>query len=76
MMTTPFDFVYLVARLKERGLNLLEDELKIVVDEVFDFVDKSVALTSTPFDDVVRVVLPPLKAAVLPLVDKIDGKVG
>lgn len=72
----PYDLSVLTAKLKERGLNLVEDEVKVVIHELAGWLSESAKLSETPFDDVALAVIPLLEKAGTDLADKIDGQVG
>jgi hypothetical protein len=69
-----YDVKELLGKLKSRGLDLAENAAEMVVEEVADWIVESAALSKTPFDDVVSVVMPMLKKLALDAVDKIDGE--
>lgn len=71
-----YDVKALAAKLKARGLDLAEEAAMIIVEETSDWVVESAAISATPFDDVLAVVMPTLKKEVAKQVDKIDGEVG
>ena len=75
-MTSAYDLNDLLERLKARGLDLAENEVKGVIEDVFAWLEESINESPTPFDNVALAVLPTLKKAALGLADKIDGKVG
>lgn len=69
-----YDLKILLDKLKGRGLDLAEDAAMIVIDEVSKWVVESAALSETPFDDVLAVVMPTLKKEIEKIADGIDGK--
>ena len=71
-----YDFNVLINKLKARGLDVAEDTVKGITEDVFTFVEESIKESSTPFDDIILVVLPVVKASLLKLEDTIDGAVG
>lgn len=71
-----YDPKALVEKLKGRGLDLAEEAGKIVVEEVFAWVEESAKLSPTPYDDIALIVMPQLKAKALAAVDKLDGVEG
>lgn len=74
-MNKPYDVKELVARLKSRGLDLAEDAAMIFVEELEGFVIESADASPTPYDDVLKLVIPQLtKKLKADVVDKIDGK--
>ena len=74
-MEKAYDFKVLVEKLKARGLDLAEDAAGLMLEELCDWVVESSAVSATPFDDVLAVVMPTLKKEAAKMVDKIDGKV-
>jgi DNA-binding response OmpR family regulator len=76
MMTKPYDVQELVARFKAAGLDLAEDAAKAAFQVATGWLKDSVKASSTPFDDVVLVVLPKLEETALKAIDGIDGKAG
>jgi len=75
-MEKAFDLGALVAKLKDRGLDVAEEAAQVLVEEVLDWSEESVKLSGNKFDDLVLPFIPQLKAAALGLVDKIDGEEG
>lgn len=75
-MESAYQLSVLVAQLKGRGLDVAEEGAKVIIDEVFNWVEASAKLSKTPYDDMGLVVLPMLKAKALEAADKIDGQVG
>ena len=75
-MDKPYDLKVLGSKLKERGVDVAEEAVKVLVEELFNWVDESAKLSINPYDDVVALVLPKLRDAALSQVDKIDGKIG
>lgn len=75
-MEKAYELKYLGEKLKGRGLDLAEESLKIVVEELFDFLKESAELSATPLDNVAAALYPEAKALLLGMVDKIDGKEG
>ena len=62
--------------LKEKGLNVAEDQVTALVHSLFEFVEIVARKTENKFDDALIGFLPQLKEVVLEKVDEIDGKVG
>ncbi len=71
-----WDLKALAAAAKEQGLEVAEEQAKVLAILVLDFVDQSVSLTPTPMDDLAKVAVGPAKNFLLALADKIDGEVG
>ena len=75
-MTKAYDINDLIERFKGHGLDLLEDEVKLAVGDLFGWVEESAKLSATPYDDMALVILHKLKEYALTYADKIDGAVG
>lgn len=71
-----YEIKALMAKFKARGLDLAEDAARMVVEETCNWVIESAVISENKIDDVVALGIPQLKQILLPLVDKIDGKVG
>lgn len=71
----PYDLTVLLAAFKTRGLDLGEDAAKGVVDDICLWLTNSAKASPSPFDDIVAVALPHVRAVVMRELDKIDGKV-
>jgi len=71
-----YDLKDLSEKLKARGLDMAEEACLILVDEMAAWVVESAAISATPFDDVLAVVMPTLKKEAAKYIDKIDGQVG
>lgn len=75
-MEKPFDPKDLVAKLKDKGLDIAEESAKLVVESVLDWVSESVVMTENKVDDFALAVIPAVKPFVMGQIDKIDGQVG
>jgi len=75
-MTKAYDFSALALKLKEKGLDVAEDAVKLVVSESFDWIAESAKLSATPWDDMALIIMPKIKELALVEADKIDGKLG
>lgn len=71
-----YDVKVLTEKLKARGLDLAEEAATIIVEETFNWVAESAPISKTPYDDMLMVVIPPVKKMILTEVDKIDGQEG
>lgn len=71
-----YDLKVLSKNLKDRGLDLAEESLKLVAEELFAWVEESAKISTTPYDDMGLIILPQLKKLALDQVDKIDGEEG
>lgn len=75
-MQTAYDPKFLVEGLKQDGVELTEDAVKKIIVRFMDWLDLSAQLSTTPFDDMLRVAYPTVKEWALAKADLIDGKVG
>lgn len=75
-MEKAYDLKVLTEKLKARGLDLLEEQVIILVEELSDFVVESAVISKNPYDDIVAAVMPTIKKTILTAADKIDGQVG
>jgi hypothetical protein len=75
-MEKAYDPKALALMLKDKGLDLAEESVVLVVDVLFDWLEQSAKLSTTPFDDAAMLVAPKVKELVHSLVDKIDGEIG
>lgn len=73
-MEKAYDLKVLGEQLKGKGLDLAEDAAKIVVEELFVWLEKSAQVSETPYDNMALVVLPKVKELALGIVDRIDGE--
>lgn len=75
-MVKAYDVKELVAKYKARGLDIAEDAAIMILEETMDWVEESAKISTTPYDDIVAVVIPVAKKEAMKAIDKIDGKVG
>lgn len=73
-MEKPFELKALVAKLKDKGLDVAEDGAKLLVESTLDWISESVLLSPSKVDDFAAVVIPAVKPFVMSALDKIDGK--
>lgn len=71
-----YEIDVLVERLKGRGLDFAEDAAKIVLDEVFLFIEEEAKKSENTYDDLLLAILPLVKPLILEKIDEIDGKEG
>lgn len=71
-----YDLKDLIGMWKLRGIDLGEDAAKGMTDDLFVWLDQSAKISKTLVDDMAMVVHPQLKAMIIGLADKIDGKEG
>lgn len=75
-MEKPFSIKELGERIKGKGLSLVEDQVRLVVEETLEWVKDSVIATPNKIDDLSVGIIEMLKPSVLREVDKIDGRLG
>lgn len=73
-MEKAFDIKALVAKLDAKGVPVLEDAAKVLVEETLAWVEESVMMTENKIDDVAVAFFPMLKGMIKPALDQIDGK--
>ena len=67
-----YDFKLLLEKLKSEGVELAEESAKIVVEATFAWLEESATLSSTPYDDLLKVVYPQVKSLALEAADNIN----
>jgi hypothetical protein len=72
-MTKPFDLSDLVARLKDKGLVLAEQDAKLVTNCVFDWLDASMAVEANQLFKMAIPVIEILRPMAIAAEDNIDG---
>lgn len=75
-MEKAYEVKALVEELKKQGLDVVEAAAGGAVKAVAAWLEESVKLSATPFDDIALVVIPKLRDAALAEIDKLDGAVG
>jgi hypothetical protein len=65
----------LLAILKAKGFDLAEDQIKGLVEAVFEVSEEVIKASANKFDDLLLPLLPLAKNMILKAVDKLDGKV-
>lgn len=63
------------AKLKAAGLDLAEDSVKAIAENAFKAIKVIIEASENKYDDLCLPLLELAEKAVMPLVDKIDGKV-
>lgn len=66
----------IIAKAKDRGIEVGEEIAKELVDLTFDIVEEVIKATDTKIDDAALPVIAGLRIKAMALVDKIDGKEG
>lgn len=74
VMDVAFSLKDLKDRLAEKGLTMLEDDIKFVLEVINGWVEDSIKLTPSKTDDIALPFLPFVKSLVESYVNKIDGK--
>lgn len=67
-----YDLKKLGEKLKDKGLDIAEDSLALVVEETFDWVAESAVASENKYDDLLVGVIPAAKKVILAQVDKLD----
>lgn len=75
-MEKAYELSGLLVKLKDRGLDMAEEGVKIFIEEFFSFMDESAKLSATPLDNVAAALYPELKKFLIEKADSIDGSVG
>lgn len=71
-MEKAYDLKGLVEELKGQGLELAEEAAKVVVNGVFNWLEKSAELSDNKYDDLAKVLYPQLKAYALGKAEEIN----
>ena len=71
-MEKPFDVKDLGEKLKAAGLELAEENVKVLLPIFLDWIEDSVKMTENKFDDFFVVIRPQLEATLNPLIEKIN----
>lgn len=71
-MEKAYDLKLLGEELKKEGLEIAEESLKIVVNAMFNFLEKSAELSETPYDNMAAMLYPQIKKLILEEVEKIN----
>lgn len=75
-MEKAYDLEVLKQRLQDRGLNVLEEGAKDVVECTLDFLIESADISPNKVDDMISPFIKSSKPWIMEQVDKVDGKVG
>lgn len=75
-MGASYDFQKLIELLKSKGLDVAEQGARAALIATLDWLTDAVKTSSTPFDDVLLLVLPKLKEIALKEIDKMNGHEG
>ncbi len=71
-MEKAYDLKLLGEELKNEGLEIAEESLKIVVEATFKFLEKSALLSETPYDNMAVRLYPKIKELILNKVEAIN----
>ena len=71
-MEKAYDLKLLGEELKNEGLEIAEESLKIVVEAMFKFLEKSAVLSETPYDNMAVMLYPQIKELILSKVEDIN----
>jgi len=71
-MEKPFDVKDLLEKLKAAGLELAEENVKVLLPIFLDWVEDSVKMTQNKLDDFFVMARPQIEAALNPLIEKIN----
>jgi hypothetical protein len=72
-MEAAYDIKGLVEELKLQGLELAEEGAKVVINGVFNWLEKSADMSTNPYDDVAKVIYPKVRAYALQKAEEING---
>lgn len=75
-VTKAYDLKELVAILKEQGVDVAEDAAQTLYESMKFWIVESAKISPNPYDDLGIPFMGTLDKAVLPQIDKINGKVG
>lgn len=75
-MTKPFDLKDLAEKLKAQGLPVAEDMAKLIVEQTLAWIEESVTLSPSKYDDFAIPVIEAMKPFIMKEIDKIDGVEG
>lgn len=67
-----YDVNVLLESLKSKGLEVAEESVKVLIEVVVDWLDESATLSTTPYDDMAKILYPQLKAMALEKAEDIN----
>lgn len=67
-----YDLKLLLEKLKAQGIEVLEENAKILVETTFDWLEESAKLSKTPYDDMAVVIYPKAKELILEQAERIN----
>lgn len=71
-MEKPFDVKDLGEKLKAAGLELAEENVKVLLPIFLDWIEDSVKMTENKFDDFFMMARPQIEAVLMPAIEKIN----
>ena len=69
-----YDLKKLGEKLKEEGVELLEENIKVLLPIVMDWVSESAIASENKFDDVLAGIIPAVKPYIMEQVEKINSE--
>lgn len=75
-MKKAFDVNDLVEKLKGKGMDVAEEAAKVLVEETLSWIEESVQISESKYDDFALPVIGAVKPFVMKQIDLIDGKEG
>ena len=67
-----YDTALLLEILKDQGLEIAEESVKILINGVMDWLEESATLSDTPYDDMASMLYPQLKKLALEKAEDIN----
>ena len=67
-----YDLKLLVEKLKEGGIELLEEEAKVLIKATFAWLTESAVISKTPYDNMAAIVYPQVEGLILDQAEKIN----
>lgn len=71
-MEKAYDLKGLVEELKGQGLELAEESAKVVVNGVFNWLEKSADISENPYDDIAKIIYPKARSYALGKAEEIN----
>ena len=71
-MEKAYDLKGLLEELKGNGLEIAEESAKVVIESVFNWLEKSAVMSENKYDDLAVILYPQLKAYALEQAEKIN----
>lgn len=67
-----YDFKVLVEKFKSQGLEIAEESAKLIINETIDWLEESADLSTTPYDDMAKILYPNLRSLALEKAEDIN----